>query len=55
MAAKKMSKAAAEARRAYHNAWNQANKDKVKAAQDRYWERKAAALKEQAANPDQEK
>ena len=40
-----MSKAAKDARRAYHKAWNAANKDKVKAAQQRYWERKAAELK----------
>ena len=38
-----MTEAAREARRAYKRAWNAANKDKVKAAQARYWERKAAA------------
>ncbi len=37
-----MTEAAKEARRAYKRAWNQRNKDKVKAAQARYWERKAA-------------
>lgn len=33
---------AAEARRAYKRAWNRKNRDKVKAAQDRYWAKKAA-------------
>ena len=33
---------AKEARRAYKKAWNRKNRDKVKAAQDRYWNRKAA-------------
>lgn len=36
-------------RRAYRKAWNAANKDKVKAAQERYWEKKAAADKAQDA------
>lgn len=38
-----MTEQAKEMRRAYKRAWNKANKDKVKAAQDRYWEKKAAA------------
>ena len=37
-----MSTAALEARRAYQREWNHKNPDKVKAAQARYWERKAA-------------
>ena len=37
-----MTEQAKEMRRAYKRAWNKANKDKVKAAQDRYWEKKAA-------------
>lgn len=41
-----MTEAAKEARRAYKRRWNQQNKDKVKAAQDRYWERKAAKAAE---------
>ncbi len=42
---------AAEARRAYKRAWNRKNPDKVRAAQDRYWEKKAA---EAAAKAQQE-
>lgn len=38
-----MNDKAKEARRAYKRAWNRQNREKVKAAQDRYWERKAAA------------
>ena len=36
-----MSEAAREARRAYKREWNRRNPDKVKAAQERYWNRKA--------------
>lgn len=36
-----MTEAAREARRAYKRAWNRKNRDKVKAAQARYWEKKA--------------
>ena len=39
-----MDEKAAEARRAYKREWNRKNKDKVKAAQERYWKRKAEAL-----------
>lgn len=38
-----MTDQAREARKEYKRRWNAANKDKVKAAQQRYWERKAAA------------
>ena len=38
-----MTEAAQEARRAYKREWNRQNRDKVKAAQARYWERKAQA------------
>lgn len=34
---------AKELRRQYKRDWNRRNKDKVKAATERYWERKAAA------------
>ena len=44
-----MTDAAIEKRRAYKRAWNKANKDKVKAAQARYWEKKAATDKPQDA------
>ncbi len=36
-----MNEAAKAARRAYKRAWNKANPDKVKAAQERYWTRRA--------------
>ena len=48
-----MTNAAIEKRREYKRAWNRANKDKVKAAQERYWERKAAADKPQDAATEQ--
>lgn len=37
-----MNEAAKEARRAYIREWQRNNKDKVRAAQERYWMRKAA-------------
>ena len=37
-----MNEQAKQMRREYKRAWNRANKDKVAAAQARYWERKAA-------------
>lgn len=39
-----MTNAVAEAKRAYMRKWRAENKDKVKAHQQRYWERKAAEL-----------
>lgn len=42
----KLSEAAAEARRAYKREWNRRNRDKTRAAQARYWEKRA--LKTQA-------
>lgn len=36
-----MTEAAREARRAYKREWNKKNRDKVAAAQRRYWEKKA--------------
>jgi hypothetical protein len=38
-----MDKSALEARRAYKRAWAKKNPDKVRAAQERYWKKKAAA------------
>lgn len=38
-----MTDAAKEARRAYKREWNRKNRDKCRAAEARYWERKAAA------------
>lgn len=37
-----MTEQAKEARRAYKREWQRRNRDKVKAAQERYWNRKAA-------------
>lgn len=39
-----MDNAAREARRAYKKEWNRKNKDKVRAAQERYWQRKAERM-----------
>ena len=38
-----LSKEAAEVRRAYYREWNKKNPDKVRAKNQRYWEKKAAA------------
>ena len=37
-----ISEAALEAKRAYNREWRRKNKDKIRAAQLRYWEKKAA-------------
>ena len=42
-----MTEAAKEARRAYKREWNRKNKDRVKAAQVRYWEKRARITQEQ--------
>lgn len=42
-----MTEQARELRRAYKREWNRKNKDKVKAAQERYWDRKAQAAQDQ--------
>lgn len=42
-----MNERAKEARRAYKREWNRKNRDKVKAAQERYWNRKAEAAQNQ--------
>lgn len=49
-----MTEQAKEARRAYRREWNRKNKDKVRAAQNRYWERRAQAQRAQA-QPDEPK
>lgn len=46
-----MTEQAKEARRAYKRAWAAKNRDKVKAAQERYWTRKAEQAQEQAPAP----
>lgn len=38
-----MNDKAKELRRQYKREWNRRNRDKVRAAQERYWNRKAAA------------
>ena len=45
-----MNEAAKEARRIYLREWQRKNKDKVKAAQARYWEKKAEMRKCQLSN-----
>lgn len=42
----KMSDEAVQARREYARKWRKANPDKVKAAQKRYWEKKAKELQQ---------
>ena len=39
-----MNEKAKELRREYKREWNRKNRDKVQAAQKRYWERKAARM-----------
>lgn len=46
-----MSDKAKEMRRAYKREWNRKNKDKVKAAQERYWQKKAAAAENTTDEP----
>lgn len=41
-----MNERAKEARRAYKREWNRRNRDKVKAAQERYWSRRAEAAQD---------
>lgn len=38
---------AREMRREYKREWNRRNKDKVKAAQERYWQKKAATAEQE--------
>ena len=45
-----MTEAAKQARREYKRQWNKRNRDKCRAAEQRYWERKAAAAQDQPAN-----
>lgn len=42
-----MTDAAREAQRAYRREWARKNPDRVKAAQARYWERKAERMKQE--------
>ncbi|WP_199851121.1 hypothetical protein [Clostridium botulinum] len=45
-----MNNKAKEQRNAYMKAWRARNKDKVKAAQERYWERKASDVNKEILN-----
>ena len=47
MAKAETDNASVEARRAYKREWARRNPDKVKAAQQRYWEKKAAQMQAQ--------
>ena len=46
-----MNEAAKAARREYKREWNRKNRDKVKAAQARYWEKKAQEAAAAAEDP----
>ena len=48
-----MDEKAKEARRAYKREWNRKNRDKVRAAQERYWARKAAAAAAESADKEE--
>lgn len=48
-----MNEKAKALRREYKRRWNAANKDKVKAAQERYWQRKADAAEAQETTDEQ--
>lgn len=43
-----MDEKAKEARRAYKREWNRKNRDKVKAAQEKYWTKKAQQAQQTA-------
>lgn len=47
-----MNEQAREVRRTYKREWNRKNPDKVKAAQARYWERKAQAARDAQESAD---
>lgn len=49
-----MDEKAKEARRAYKRAWNRANRDRVKAAQERYWSRKAEKAAQESKEQQEE-
>lgn len=44
----RMTKEAIEARREYYRKWRQINKEKTRASQERYWNKRAKEEKEQA-------
>lgn len=50
---KNIEERAAEARREYYRKWRAANKDKVRATNKRYWERRAQKAMEEATHGEQ--
>lgn len=50
-----MNDKAKELRREYKRAWNKKNKDKIKAANERYWEKKAAEMERKTNNGEDDK
>lgn len=49
-----MTEQAMEARRAYKREWAKRNPDKVKAMQERYWQRKAEQAAEDEQHPEEQ-
>lgn len=49
-----MNESAAAARRAYKREWARANRDKIRAQQERYWTRKAEQAKAEQAEAEQQ-
>ncbi len=50
-----MTEAAREARRAYKRQWAKENPDKIKAQQERFWAKRAAAAQQEEQNTDTKK
>lgn len=49
-----MTEQALEARRAYKREWAKRNPDKVRAMQERYWQRKAEQIEEDQQPPEEQ-
>lgn len=49
-----MDERAKEARRLYFREWQRANKDRVRAAQERYWTRKAQELEQKSGENEEQ-
>lgn len=49
-----MNEAAAAARRAYQREWRRKNPEKIRAAQERYWTKKAREMNEQKQDAEQD-
>ena len=47
-----MTERAKKARREYKRKWNRENRDKVRAHQEKYWERKALEMEETEQDPE---